>query len=80
MKIAKHQYEISVLPLPLKLGGGYVAIAPTLKGCVADGQTPDEAVSNLADAMQCWIAVAQVRGVSIPPSDVVPDHPSLLPF
>ena len=38
-------------------GGGYIAIAPDLKGCAAFGETPLEALRELETAMGLWPSV-----------------------
>ena len=45
---------------------GYGAYAPDLPGCMSDGETPQEAVSNAQDAIATWIEAARVLGHSIP--------------
>ncbi|MEO7239954.1 MAG: type II toxin-antitoxin system HicB family antitoxin [Sphingomicrobium sp.] len=55
-----------VEPLSSELGGGYVAYAPDLTGCVSDGGTPDEALHNIYDAIGCWIDAAREKGEQIP--------------
>ena len=32
--------------------GGYVVYCPTLKGCVSQGETEDEALENIKDAIR----------------------------
>ena len=59
-------YEVVVELLSRRLGGGFVAYAPALTGCVADGATSDEALENVADAIDCWIAYARQSGRRIP--------------
>jgi predicted RNase H-like HicB family nuclease len=59
-------YEVFVELLTRKLGGGFVAYAPALTGCVADGATSEEAIENLADAIDCWIDYARQSGRRIP--------------
>ena len=54
-------YHVEVRPLAAHLGGGFVAFAPALNGCVADGESPDEALSNLDDAILCWLEVAHAE-------------------
>ena len=39
----------------MELGGGYVSYAPDLRGCVSDGETPDEALRNIYDAIAAWL-------------------------
>jgi predicted RNase H-like HicB family nuclease len=44
----------------------FVAEAPELPGCMADGATPAEALGNLQQVMKEWIEVAQELDRSIP--------------
>jgi len=60
-------YDVRVERLSHRLGGGVVAYAPALKGCLADGGTEDEALDNLQDAIHCWLEAARSRGRAIPP-------------
>lgn len=45
---------------------GFVAEVEELQGCVSQGSTPEEAVSNVYDAMAGWISVALEDGREIP--------------
>ena len=45
---------------------GYVAYAPTLRGCVSQGQTREEALSNFKDAMQLYVETLLEDGILIP--------------
>ena len=60
------QYRVYVQPLAAHLGGGFVAYAPELNGCLADGQTPAEALDAIYDAIECWIEGAIEAGRTIP--------------
>ena len=55
-------YDVDVCPLSEKLGGGFAAYAPALKGCISDGGTEEEALRNLEDAIDCWLAAARSKG------------------
>ena len=46
--------------------GGYTALHPDLKGCVAVGETPEEALANLAEARKLWLEAAREHGDEIP--------------
>lgn len=59
-------YPILVVPLPEDEGGGYAGIAPDLVGCISDGETPEEAVTNVRSAIEEWIDAARERGMDIP--------------
>jgi antitoxin HicB len=59
-------YAIIVEPLPAEDGGGFVATVPDLPGCMSDGETPQEAVMNVQDAIQVWIEAAKDLGHVVP--------------
>ena len=39
--------------------GGYVAYCPTLRGCVSEGETIDEALENIKKAMRGYLLVLE---------------------
>ncbi len=41
--------------------GGYWAEVPALPGCVTEGDTMEEVVANLKDAIEGWLDVANSR-------------------
>ncbi len=45
----------------------YIAKAPDLPGCMADGATPELAVAALCVAVEGWIEAARARGQEVPP-------------
>ncbi|MGH8468264.1 MAG: type II toxin-antitoxin system HicB family antitoxin [Gammaproteobacteria bacterium] len=45
---------------------GYIAIAPDLPGCSAFGETPDEAVHEIQDAMLSWLEACAKMGRPLP--------------
>lgn len=44
----------------------YLAEVPELPGCMADGDTLQEAAAAAEESMKLWIEVNQERGVEIP--------------
>jgi len=60
------EYPIVVEPLPAEEGGGFLATAPDLPGCMSDGATPEEAVSNIQDAITAWIEAEWRLGHAVP--------------
>lgn len=50
-------------------GGGFLAIVPSLPGCMSDGETREEALENVQDAIKCWIETAKELGRNIPEAD-----------
>jgi antitoxin HicB len=39
----------------------YIAVVPDLPGCSAVGGTPEEAVHEIGDAVEAWIAACRGR-------------------
>jgi len=60
------EYTVILSPLSTDDGGGFLATVPDLPGCVSDGDTPEEAVSNVQDAVDAWIEAAHELGRIIP--------------
>lgn len=63
---AKLEYPIVIEPLSTEDGGGFVASVPDLPGCMSDGETPEEALANVQDAVAAWIEEARSLGRSVP--------------
>ncbi len=59
-------YPVVVQPLKDEDGGGFVATVPDLPGCMSDGETPEEALLNVQDAIAAWIEAAQDMGQKVP--------------
>ena len=60
------KYPVIVQPLPSEEGGGFVATVPDLPGCMSDGETPEEALANVQDAIAVWLEAAQDMGRKVP--------------
>jgi len=67
----KINYRIEIRPLSKEDGGGYLATVPDLPGCASDGETPEEAVTNVADAIECWLEACVDMGRPIPQPECV---------
>src|SRR3569833_193502 len=59
-------YPIVIVPLPEDEGGGFMAYAPDLVGCMSDGDTREDAAKNVQAAIDDWVDAAKVRGIDIP--------------
>ena len=46
--------------------GGYVVSVPELPGCITEGDTFEEAIAMIEDAMQGWLEVAAKYGDPVP--------------
>lgn len=64
-------YPIAVRPLSLADGGGWLAEVPDLPGCMSDGDTPEQAIAHVQDAVRSWLLTAQELGRVVP--DPSPD-------
>lgn len=63
-------YPFTIRHLSKEEGRGYLAEAIDLNGCIADGETIEEAIHNLEDAVNSWIKTAQELHLFVPtPSD-----------
>lgn len=58
-------YSIMIAPLSPEDGGGFLATVPDLPGCMTDGETPEEALAGIADAIAEWIDTAQHLGRAV---------------
>lgn len=44
----------------------WIADVPDLRYCTTHGATPDEALTNVREAIEGWLATAQEAGLDIP--------------
>ncbi len=51
--------KYKVIIEPDKESGGYVAYCPTLRGCISEGETIDEALCNIKKAMKGYLSVLE---------------------
>ena len=59
-------YSVTVRSIGDDIGGGYLAFVADLPGCMADGETQDEALAACEEAVAAWIDTAQALGREIP--------------
>jgi len=59
------RYPVIVTPDPED--GGFVAECPAIPGCVSEGDTVEQAMANIRDAIEGCIAVLREKGQPIPP-------------
>lgn len=58
-----HRYTVTFLPAE---EGGYTAIVPALPGCVSEGDTYEEALENIKEAIQAYIESVRKDGLPVP--------------
>ena len=64
MKMIEYPFTIRRLSKPE--GGGWLVEFADLPGCIADGETIEEAVENASDALRSWITTAKEFKDKIP--------------
>ncbi len=64
--MSRLSYPVVVQPLKDEDGGGFIATVPDLPGCMSDGETPEEALTNVQAAIEAWIEAAQDLGHKVP--------------
>lgn len=50
--------------------GGYVVSCPALPGCVSEGETREEALENIKDAIAGYLAILKKHGLPTPTVEV----------
>jgi predicted RNase H-like HicB family nuclease len=45
---------------------GYVVYCPALKGCVSQGETKEEALNNIKEAMEAYVEALIEDGLPVP--------------
>ncbi len=69
MKINKTQinsYPFTIRPLTEEDGAGFAIEYPDLPGCISDGDSPEEALRNGADAVRAYVRSCVKHGDPIP--------------
>lgn len=65
--MARYNYTIILARQP---DGGFHAYCPALKGCHSQGDSLDEAVENMREAVEAYIESAEAHGEPIPREDL----------
>jgi len=70
-------YNYTVL-LEKELDGGYHAFCPILKGCHSQGDSFEEAIENITEAIELYIESLKADNQSIPKEDLIVKSLSIL--
>lgn len=62
---AMKPYDFKVILEPDE-SGGYVVSCPSLPGCYSQGETVDEALANITEAIELCLEDLKARGEKIP--------------
>jgi antitoxin HicB len=60
------EYQFTVRPLSKEEGGGFLVEYPDIPGCMSDGETIDEAITNGREALRDCMEVFHESGREIP--------------
>jgi predicted RNase H-like HicB family nuclease len=60
-----------VLLIPDLEDGGYIVEVPSLPGCRSEGDTIDEALANISEAIELYIESLEAHGEPIPEDNVL---------
>jgi len=63
MSVSKYQRQVIIEPDET---GGYVISCPSLPGCHSQGETIDEALENIRDAIELYIGVLIEDSLPVP--------------
>jgi predicted RNase H-like HicB family nuclease len=70
MKLNKQAYNYTVL-LEKEQDGGYHAFCPVLKGCHSQGDTFEETIENITEAMELYIESLIADNQPIPTENLI---------
>ncbi len=63
-------YRYTII-LEREADGGFHAFCPTLKGCHSQGDSLDEAVANMREAIEAYLESVKANGEPIPQEDLL---------
>ena len=66
----KQAYNYTVL-LEKEADGGYHVFCPTLKGCHSQGDSVEEAIENITEAIELYLESLRTDNLSIPQEDLL---------
>jgi predicted RNase H-like HicB family nuclease len=61
--VASREYEVVLTP---EEGGGYSVVVPRLPGCVSQGETREQALAMVREAIELYLESLEVHGDPIP--------------
>jgi predicted RNase H-like HicB family nuclease len=51
--------------------GGFTALAPSLPGCISEGNTREEALANIKEAIELYLEPVEDDLLSLPKAEVI---------
>ncbi len=59
-------YPVHLSPIPIDEGGGYLVSFPDLPGCIADGESIEDAIAEARDAFKAWMMAELEDKATVP--------------
>ena len=59
------KYPVQLIPDPDV--GGYTVVVPDLPGCISEGDTEEEALTNIQEAIELYVEYLIDQGRPVPP-------------
>jgi predicted RNase H-like HicB family nuclease len=63
--MARHHLELPVVLIPDETGG-YVVECPVIPGCISQGDTREEALANMREAIELCLESQEAEGWELP--------------
>ncbi len=60
-----------VILIPDVEEGGYTVEVPSLPGCISQGETLDEALTNIKEAIELYIESLEAHGEPVPEDNIL---------
>ena len=58
--------EFTVILEPNEDEPGYTASVPALPGCISAGDSIEDTIENVKDAIELWVSMARAKGEPVP--------------
>lgn len=65
-------YDVTVVPEVVESRTIYVARHPALEACMSQGDSPTEALENLREVREAYLASMAAAGIIVPPARLAP--------
>ena len=56
----------------------WIAECPSLSGCISQGKTKEEAIANIKEAIEGYVAALEEDGLPVPEERLEEDHARLM--
>jgi antitoxin HicB len=64
LPLTRYKFQLVIEPLE---EGGFLATSPDVPGLLTEGDTIEEALANVPDAVETLVEAMQLKGIPLPP-------------